>query len=72
MIDECGEEFGVTFDAATRDEAEDWLRESYPESRLDQLEDPQDTAARERRMYASIQAEEDGDFTQWEYEREWG
>lgn len=51
MIDECGGEFGVTFQAASREEAWSYLQEQYPESRCDQLEDPESMSAREKRTY---------------------
>lgn len=69
MIDETGCEFGVSVTAKSRSEAYDKLREDYPESRCDQLESPVDTAAREKRMYDRIMAEQDGDYREWEYEQ---
>ena len=54
MIDETGCEFGASVEAPTRQAAYDLLREDYPESRCDQLESPQDTADREKRMYDDI------------------
>lgn len=51
MIDETGCEFGADCEAESREEARDIFRESYPESRIDQIESPQDTAAREHRIY---------------------
>jgi hypothetical protein len=62
MLDETGCEFGVTVEAATRDEAYAILSEDYVESRCVQLESPQDTADREKRMYDEIQRELDGDY----------
>jgi hypothetical protein len=38
MLDECGEEFGVTFEAANIGHAKDQLREDYPESRMIKLQ----------------------------------
>lgn len=61
MIDETGGEFGVSVTAATKAGAYAILKEDYPESRVDQLESPADTAAREKAMYARISAELDGD-----------
>ncbi len=61
MIGEEGSEFGVTFTAASRAAAYDYLEENYPESRCDQLEDPADTARREQAIYASVLRELDGD-----------
>ena len=60
MIDETGCEFGVSFKAATRGAALEYLREQYPESRCDQLEDPQQTAEREAAIYRRAMADEDG------------
>jgi len=63
MLDECGEEFGAGVDAPDRETARTMLREMYPESRgIQQLESPDDTAAREQRMYARIEAEMNGEF----------
>ena len=62
MIDETGCELGVGIDAHTRDEAFDRLREDYPESRVDQLESPEDTAKREAEIYARVCAGYDDDF----------
>lgn len=54
MIDETGCEFGAEIEAETKAEASDQLRENYPESRIDQLESPADSAAREKRIYDHI------------------
>ena len=54
MIDETGCEFGVTIRAANKAEAWDEVREQYPESRCVQLESPEDTAAREARIYKEV------------------
>ncbi len=62
MIDETGCEFGATIRAETRSEAWDMAREWYPESRCVQMESPEDTAAREQRIYDEIWAEEYGDY----------
>ena len=52
MLDECGQEFGAGVEAVDRQEARDQLREMYPENRgIVQLESPEDTAAREQRIY---------------------
>ena len=61
MIDETGCEFGAEVEAETREEAWDILRENYPESRCDQLESPEDTAERERRMHEHIERGGDWD-----------
>jgi hypothetical protein len=62
MLDETGCEFGAEVTAEDRSTAYDMLRENYPESRCVQLESPEDTAERERRMYEEIQREMDGDY----------
>lgn len=72
FLDETGCEFGATIEAETKDEAWAKAAEDYPESSCVQLESPQDAAEREARMYERIQAEEDGDFSQWAYEQEFG
>lgn len=54
MIDETGCEFGRTVTASNRDEAYDELQDLYPECRVVQLEAPEDTAERERRIYAQV------------------
>ena len=72
MIDETGCEFGVDIKAPNRAVAYEELHENYPESRVAQLESPQDTAEREAAMHRRISAEMDGNFDQWEYEQEWG
>ena len=62
MIDETGCEFGAGIDASTRYEAYDLLRDMYPESRIDQLESPDDTARREAETYARVSAEWDDEM----------
>lgn len=62
MIDETGCEFGVTFKSSSREAAYNYLAEEYPESRVDQLEDLQDTINRENAMWERIAREEDGIF----------
>ena len=62
LTDETGCEFGATIIAATKDDAYDTLADNYPESRVVQLESPQDTRDRESAMYARISAEIDGDY----------
>lgn len=69
MLDETRCEFGVSVEATTRSAALAALREDYPESRCVQLESPEDTAERERAMYARLEREQDGDFSEWEYEQ---
>lgn len=70
MIDETGCEFGASILAESKQDAIDELRDMYPESQIDQIESPEDTRAREHRMYIRIQKEMDGDFSEWEYERD--
>lgn len=60
LLDETGCEFGADIEASTHYEAEGLLRERYPESRVVQLESPEDTTAREAALYARISAEIDG------------
>lgn len=64
LIDETGCEFGATIRAASKAEAWDEVREQYPESRCVQMESPEDTAARERRIYedalAGVDYDEEG------------
>lgn len=63
MLDECGDEFGAGVEAKDRAEARDLLREMYPENRgIVQLESPEDTRERERRMYERLEAEQNGEF----------
>lgn len=62
MIDETGCEFGADIEAHSRGEAYSLLREYYPESRVDQLESPEDTARREAETYARACAEYDDDY----------
>jgi len=63
MLDETGCEFGATISATTKDEAWELARENYPESRCVQLESPEDTAAREKRIYDQCLMDEgDWDF----------
>ncbi len=58
MLDETGCEFGVSVRADTREDAYEMLREDYPESQCVQLESPQDTAERERRVWDWVNSEE--------------
>lgn len=57
LIGECGEEFSVGIVASSREAAYEQLQENYPESLVDQLEDGQQSRAREERIYR--QAERD-------------
>lgn len=62
MIDETGSEFGVSFEAADREEAYLHLQEHYEESSVAQLEDPEDTQRREEEIYDRVSREYDDDF----------
>lgn len=67
LVDETGCEFGADMSAPSRDIALDMLRDMYPESRVVQLESPEDTRQREHRLYMELEAEdwdgeEDEDF----------
>ncbi len=76
MIDETGCEFGAEVEAPDRETARAKLRENYPESRVDQLESPEDTRERERAMYDHIARGGDWDpdwedeLDEWEWEPE--
>ena len=52
MRDECGDEFGADVEASSREDAYEQLSEDYSESYVVQLESPEDTLERERRIYA--------------------
>ena len=62
MLDETNCEFGVTLNAASRDEAYEQLHEDYPESCCVQLESPEDTARREQAIYERVSREYDEDL----------
>lgn len=59
--DECGGEFGAGTEASSKEEARTILEENYPESRIVQLESPEDTREREARIYEAARREIDGD-----------
>lgn len=61
MIGEDGMEFGADVWARNKEQADTILRESYPESRIDQLESPEEANEREMRMYRHIAAGGDWD-----------
>lgn len=71
MLDETRCEFGVGIEANSKAEAYAILEEDYPESRCVQLESPEDTRERERRMMIEIEREMgydvDGDCDEEEY-----
>lgn len=54
LVDETGCEFGAGTEAANREEAREYFREEYPESRVVQIESPQDTQEREAKMHQHI------------------
>ena len=54
LIGEDGMEFGADYKATTKAEAWEKFRENYPESRVVQVESPEDTRDREMAMYAHI------------------
>lgn len=60
MIDETGCEFGAGVEAPDRATARDMLRDMYPESRIAQLESPEDTRRREAEIYERVRREMDG------------
>jgi hypothetical protein len=68
FVDETGCEFGAAIHAHNMEEAWELARDDYPESRCVQLESPEDTAAREQRLYASIAAEVDGYWEEYDQE----
>lgn len=59
--DECGGEFGAGIKAITKSEARRRLEESYPESRIVQLESPEESRAREDRLHREISMGQDWD-----------
>ena len=62
MLDETGCEFGHTFTAPDRTAAWDYVQEQFPESQCVQLEDPTDTARRQKSIYDRICRENDSDM----------
>jgi hypothetical protein len=52
--DECGDEFGAGCEASSREGARRILEDRYPESRIVQLESPDDTREREGAIYARV------------------
>ena len=63
LLDETGCEFGAGHDCETREEAYDYFREAYPESRVVQLESPEDTQRREKAIYDHLARGGDYDET---------
>lgn len=68
FLDETGCEFGAEIVARTKAEAWELARDEYPESRCVQMESPEDTRAREQRLYESVAQELDGDDYYDDYE----
>jgi len=62
--DECGGEFGAGCEASSKEQARRILDENYPESRIVQLESPQDSREREAAIYARVSTgmDDDEDF----------
>jgi hypothetical protein len=58
---EDGGEFGAGCEAESKEQARRRLEDNYPESRIVQLESPEDAREREYQLYARISAEIDGD-----------
>ncbi len=55
ILDECGQEFGVTVQASNKSAAYEQVREDYPENMgIIQTEDAQDTREREAEIYARV------------------
>lgn len=54
LLDETRCEFGASIEADSRDEAYERLAENYPESRVVQLESPEDTRKRESHIHDLI------------------
>lgn len=62
FVDETGCEFGAGCEASSREQARTMLEENYPESRIVQLESPEDTREREAAIYARVSADYDDDY----------
>ena len=62
VLESFGNEFGASVTAHSHSEAYDILSEEYPESRVVQLESPEETAQRESAMWRRIEREMDGDY----------
>jgi hypothetical protein len=68
MLDETRCEFGVSFEAKSREAAYRYLEENYEESRCIQLESAADTRKREKRMYDQIQREYEDGYGGYDYD----
>lgn len=62
LLDETGCEFGAGVTASDKAAAYDYLRENYPESRVVQVESPEDRRERERAIEAQVLREVYGDY----------
>jgi len=62
LIDECGDEFGVSFKTTDRDSAYDYLAEQYPESRVSDLASTAMVQDRQADRESRLMAEIDGDW----------
>lgn len=72
MIGECREEFGVTIEAADRNDAYAQLEDDYPESRVDTLSDERQMADREQRLNEWAQKCYDDPYYEIDHGHEWG
>ena len=70
MLGEDGMEFHAEVEADSYGEASEKLAENYPESRVIQLETPQDIEERQQRLYAAIHAEYDDGYDDYDYDDE--
>lgn len=61
LVGEDGMEFGAGTNARSREQAAAYFEEQYPESRVVQIESPEDTARREKAMHDHIAAGGDWD-----------
>lgn len=68
FADECGGEFGAGCEAMSWEEAYQILSENYPESRIVQLEDPDQARQREQDTYDRVAAELDDDWEEDDYD----
>lgn len=67
MIDETGCEFPAEVEANSHDEAEEELRDMYPESRIDQLESESQARKRERQTYERANRAYEDDYYDDDY-----
>jgi hypothetical protein len=62
LLDETGCEFGAGVEARNKQEAYEYLHENYPESRVVQLESPEETHEREARIWREAERDMYGDY----------